>query len=184
MDQECQWIQTLRTPTILESEELRPDGEAIDGRILSSLSWNGRRRAIRESFGAELSAAWMTAMISGPMYGSTSEPQRAADITRSRARRQYTSPVGLFLEKEMRMCKRPKEGSAKFRRACFRRGNTSPSAVLYRAKSGKRAWGVLRERWQVAQRFWRCGLGHRSQARGSAAIRSTKSVFSMCPTCA
>src|SRR5258708_38766468 len=52
----------------------------------------------------------MTAMISGPRYGSTSELLRAADATRSRARRQYRAPLALFPEREKRMSTRPQEG--------------------------------------------------------------------------
>jgi hypothetical protein len=91
-----QWTQTLRTPRVLELEYLRLDDKTTDGMILSSLLRKGRRGPVCESFGAKLHAAFMTAIISGPRYGSTSELQRAVDATRSRARRQYTPPFGLF----------------------------------------------------------------------------------------
>jgi len=87
MHQGRQWTQRLRTPTVFELEDLRLDDKTINGMILSSLLWIVRRGPLRESFGAKLHAACMTAMISGPRYGSTSELQRAADATRSRARR-------------------------------------------------------------------------------------------------
>jgi hypothetical protein len=67
-------------------------------------------------------------------YGSTSELQRAAGATRSRAGKKYTSPVTLFREREEKMCTHPKEGLPEFRMTCFRRGNTYRSSVLYRAK--------------------------------------------------
>ncbi len=134
MHQGRQWTQTLRMPTVPELEYLRPDDKTIEGMILSSLLRNGRRGPVRESFGAELRAACMTAMISGPTYGSTSELHRAAGATRSRARRQYAPPVTLFLEREKKMWTHPKEGPAEFHITCFRRGNTCRSSVLYRAK--------------------------------------------------
>jgi hypothetical protein len=134
MHQRRQWTQTLRTPTVLELEYLGLNDKTIDGMILPSLLRNGRRGPVRESFGTGLRAACMTAMISGPRYGSTSELQRAAGATRSRARRQYTSPVTLFLEREKKMWTPPKEGPAEFPITCFRRGNTCRSSVLYRAK--------------------------------------------------
>jgi len=81
MHQGRQWTQTLRTPTVLELEDLRLDDKTIDETILSSLLRGVRRGPLRESFGAKLRAACMTAMISGPRYGSTSELQRAADAT-------------------------------------------------------------------------------------------------------
>ena len=175
MHQGRQWTQRLRTPTVFELEDLRLDDKTINGMILSSLLWIVRRGPLRESFGAKLHAACMTAMISGPRYGSTSELQRAADATRSRARRQYTSPFALFPEREKKMCTHPKEGPARFRITRFRPGNTCRSSVLYRAKHDNANWGVVRERWQVPPRLLWPALRHHSQARGWATIPSTKS---------
>src|ERR1700704_4373664 len=87
---------TLRTPTVLESEYLRVDDKTIDEMILSLLLRKVRLGPVCESFEAKFHAACMTAMISGPKYGSTSELQGAADQTEPRARRQYTSPFALF----------------------------------------------------------------------------------------
>jgi hypothetical protein len=129
-----QRTQTLRRLTVLSSEHLGLDDKTINGMILSSLLGNGRRGPVCESFRAELNAACMTTMISGPRYGNMSELQRAADAIRSRARRQYTSPATLFLDREKKMCTRHKEGPAKFRLTCFLPGNTCRSSVLYRAK--------------------------------------------------
>ena len=129
-----QCTQTLRTLTVLGLEYLRVDDKSIDGVIVSWLLRNDRRGSVRESFETEVRASCMTAMISGPRYGSTSELQRSADAIRSRARRQYTSSVTLFLEREKKMCTHPKKGPAEFRETCFRRGNTCRSSVLYRAK--------------------------------------------------
>lgn len=75
MHQGRQWTRTLRTPTVLEWEYLRMDDKTIDGMILSSLLRNVRRGPVCESFEAKLHAPCMTAMISGPRYGSTSELQ-------------------------------------------------------------------------------------------------------------
>src|SRR5260221_11390578 len=122
MHQGRQWTQTLRNPRVPELEYLRLDDKTIDGTILSSLSRKVRRGPLRESFGAKLHAACMTAMISGPRYGSTSELQRAADATRSRARRQYTPPFALFRGLEKKMCTHPKGGPARFRITNFRPG--------------------------------------------------------------
>ena len=134
MHQGRQRTQTVRRSTVLKLEYLGLDDKTINGMILSSLLRKGRRGPACESFGAKLHAACMTAMISGPRYGNTSELQRAADAIRSRARRQYTSPVTLFLEREKEMCTHPKEDPAGFRITCFRPGNTFRSWVLYRAK--------------------------------------------------
>jgi hypothetical protein len=134
MHQACQWTQTLRTPTILELEYLRMDDKTIDGMLLSSLLRSGRLGPVCERLGAELRVVCMTAMISGPRYGSTSELQRAVDLTRSRAQRQYTPPVKLFLERDKKMCTYPKERPLEFRITCFCLGNTCRSSVLYRAK--------------------------------------------------
>jgi hypothetical protein len=79
MRQGRQWTQTLRTPTVFELEHLRGDDKTIDGMIRSSLLRKVRRGPLRETFGAKLDAAFMTAMISGPRYGSTIELQRKAD---------------------------------------------------------------------------------------------------------
>ena len=79
MHQGRQWTQTLRTPTVLELEHLRGDDKTIDGMILPSLLGKAGRGSLRETFGAKLDAAFMTAMISGPRYGSTIELQREAD---------------------------------------------------------------------------------------------------------
>jgi hypothetical protein len=113
-------------------------------------------------------------MISGPRYGSTSELQRAMDATRSRARRQYTSPVTLFPARK-EMCTHLEVGPAKFRITRFRPGNTCRSSVLYIAKHDNATRGVVRERWQVPPRLWRPGLTHHYQARGLATIPSTES---------
>jgi hypothetical protein len=141
--------QTLRRPTVLKLEYLGLDDKTIDGMILSSLLRKGRRGPACESFGAKLHAACMTAMISGPRYGSTSELQRAADAIRSRARRQYTPPVTLFLQREKKMPTRPKEGPARLRMTWFRPGNTFRSSVLYRAKHGN----ALGELWTNDDKF-------------------------------
>ncbi len=134
MHQGRQRTQTLRRPTVLKLEYLGLDDKTIDEMILSSLLRKGRRGPVCESFGAKLHAACMTAMISGPRYGSTSELQRAADAIRARARKQYTPPVTLFLEREKKMPTPPKEGPARLRMTWFRPGNTFRSSVLYRAK--------------------------------------------------
>ena len=86
MHQGRQWTQTLRTPTVLELEDLRLDDKTIDETILSSLLRGVRRGPLRESFGAKLRAACMTAMISGPRYGSTSEllVRRTQPISRTK----------------------------------------------------------------------------------------------------
>jgi hypothetical protein len=134
MHQGRQRTQTLRRSTVLKLECLGLDDKTINGMIPSSLLRKRRRGPVCESFGAKPQAACMTAMISEPRYGSTSELQRAADAIRSRARRQYTSPVTLFLKREKEMCTHPKEDPARFRITCFRPGNTFRSSVLYRAK--------------------------------------------------
>ena len=164
----------LGTPTVLESEYLRVDDKTIDEMILSSLLRKVRLGPVCESFEAKFHAACMTAMISGPRYGSTSELQGAADATEPRARRQYTSPFALFPEREKKMCAHPKDGPARFRITCFRPGNSCRSSVLYRAKHDHATWGVVRDRWQVPPRFLRLALGHHSQARSSEMIPSTK----------
>src|SRR5258708_39787919 len=64
----------------------------------------------------------MKAMISGPRYGSTSGLLRAADATRSRARRQYTPPFALFRGLAKKMSTHPKGGPARFRITNFRPG--------------------------------------------------------------
>jgi hypothetical protein len=112
------------------------DDKTIDGMILSSLLRKVRRgRPLGESFGAKLHAACMTAMISEPRrYERTSEFQRTADATRSRKRRQYTSPVTLFPEREKKTCTHARAGPAEFRMTCLRSGNTCASSVLYRSK--------------------------------------------------
>jgi len=166
---------TLRTPTVLELEHLGLDDKTIDEMILWSLLREVRLGPVCEPFEAELHAACMTAMISGPRYGSTSELQGAADATEPRARRQYTSPFALFPEREKKMCTHPKEGPARFCITCFRPGNSCQSSVLYRAKHDNATWGVVRERWQVPPRFLWPALRHHSQARGSEMIPSTKS---------
>jgi hypothetical protein len=67
-----QRTQTLRTPTILESEQLRLRDKTINGMLRPSiLLGNGSPGPLRESFSEALHAACMTAMISGPRYGST-----------------------------------------------------------------------------------------------------------------
>ena len=165
---------TLRTPTVLESEYLRVDDKTIDEMILSSLLRKVRLGPVCESFEAKFHAAGMTAMTSGPRYGSTAELQGAADATEPRARRQYTSPFASFPEREKKMCTHPKEGPAGFRITRFRPGNSCRSSVLYRAKHDDATWGVVRDRWQVPPRFLRLALRHHSQARGSEMIPSTK----------
>jgi len=166
---------TLRTSAVLESEYLRVDDKTIDEMILSSLLREVRLGPVCESFEAELHAACMTAMISGPRYGSTSELQGAADATEPRARTQYTSPFALFPERKKKVCTHPKEGPARFRITCFRPGNSCRSSVLYRVKHDNATWGGVRERWQVPSRFLRLALRHHSQARGSEMIPSTMS---------
>ena len=146
------------------------EDKTIDEMILSSLLRKVRLGPVCESFEAKFHAACMTAMISGPRYGSTSDLQGAAD-----ARRQYTSPFALFPEREKKMCAHPKDGPARFRITCFRPGNSCRSSVLYRAKHDNANWGVVRERWQVPPRCLRPALRHHSQARGSEMIPSTKS---------
>jgi len=66
MHQGRQWTQRLRTPTVLELEYLRVDDNTIAGMSLSSHLRKVRRGPLRESLGAELHAAWTTAIISGP----------------------------------------------------------------------------------------------------------------------
>jgi hypothetical protein len=67
-----QQTRTLRTPTVLESEQLRLRDKTINGMIRPSLLLGNRSpRPLREPFGEELHAACMTATISGPRYGST-----------------------------------------------------------------------------------------------------------------
>src|SRR5258705_12646898 len=64
--------QMLRPPTILESEQLRLRDKTMNGMIRPSiLLGNGSPGPLRESFGEALHAACMTAIISGPRYGST-----------------------------------------------------------------------------------------------------------------
>jgi len=102
-----QWTQTSRTPAVLELEYVRVRDKTIDGVILSSLLRKAGRESLRESFGAKRHTACMTAMISGPTYGSIMELQRAADTTPSRARRQYTRPVNLFHKRKRKMHTHP-----------------------------------------------------------------------------
>jgi hypothetical protein len=60
------------TPSVFDLEQLRLNDETINGMILSSLlPGYGRQGTLRESLGEELQAVWMTAIISGPRYGST-----------------------------------------------------------------------------------------------------------------
>ena len=168
------WTQTLRTPTVFESEHLRLEEKTTGGMTVSTRCPNGRRAPVRESFGAKLGAACITAMISGPRYGSKSDLLSAADAIRSRARRQYTSRAALFLQGKKKMRTHPREAVAKFRTAPFRRGESFRSWVLYRAKH-ENALGVVRERRQVPPRSWRSGLRHHLSAKTSATIPSTRS---------
>ena len=146
------WTQTLRTPRILELEYLRLDDKTFDGVILSSLLRNVRRGPVCESFEAKLHAPCMTAMISGPRYGSTSELQvrrtqpnlAHEDNTR---RPLHYSPNG------KKICTHPKEGPAGFRITYFRPGNICRSSVLYRAKHDNTTWGVVPKQWQVPSHF-------------------------------
>ena len=67
-----QRTQTLRTPTVIESEQVRLRDETINGMLRPSiLLGDGSPGPLRESFGKALHAGCMTAMISGPRYGST-----------------------------------------------------------------------------------------------------------------
>jgi hypothetical protein len=167
-----QRTQTFSRPTV---EYLGLDDQTIDAIVRSSLLRNGRRGPVRESFRAERSAACRTAMISGPRYGSTSELQRAADATRSRARRQYTSPVTLF----------PRTGAENVNTSEARPRQIPHNVFSWReylsrpgviqSEARKRARGVVRKRWQVPPRFWRSGLRHHSRARGPAIMASTNS---------
>ena len=116
--------QTLRTHTGPELEYLTVDDKAIDAMILSSLLRKARPEPLPESSGAKLRASCMTAITSGPRYGSTIELQRAADATRSRARRQYTRPVTLFHKRKMEMGTLPKHGHTRFQITRLRCGNT------------------------------------------------------------
>jgi hypothetical protein len=60
------------TLTAFGSEQLRLSDKTVNGVILSSLVLaNGRWGTLRGSFGEELHSACMTAIISGPRYGST-----------------------------------------------------------------------------------------------------------------
>jgi hypothetical protein len=156
MHQGRQRTQTVRRSTVLKLEYLGLDDKTINGMILSSLLRKGRRGPACESFGAKLHAACMTAMISGPRYGSTSELQRAADAIRSRARRQYTPPVTLFLQPEKKMRTHPKEGPARFRITCFRPRNICRSSVLYTAKHDNVTWGLCANDGKFHHAF--CGL--------------------------
>ena len=64
--------QMLRPPTILESEQLRLRDKTSNGMLRPSILLGaGSPGPLRESFGKALPAACMTAMISGPRYGST-----------------------------------------------------------------------------------------------------------------
>jgi len=175
MHQGRQWTQTLRTPRVLELEYLRLDDKTIDGTILSSLSRKVRRGPLRESFGAKLHAACMTAMISGPRYGSTSELQRAADATDLAHDGNTRRPLHYSAKREKKMCTHPKEDPARFRIPYRRPGNICRSSVFYRAKHDNATWGVVREQWQVPPHFLRPALRHHSQARCPATIPSTES---------
>ena len=95
MHQGRRWTNKLRTPTTLELEYLRVDDKTIDEMILSSLLRKVRLGPVCESFEAKFHAACMTAMISGPRYGSTSD-SRVRRTQPNLARRQYTSPFALF----------------------------------------------------------------------------------------
>lgn len=164
----------MRTPTVFESEHLRLEEKTAGGMTVSTRCPDGKRAPVRESFGAKLGAACITAMISGPRYGSKSDLPRAAVAIRSRARRQYTSRAALFLQGKKKMRTHPREAVAKFRTAPFRRGESFRSWVLYRAKH-ENALGAVRERRQVPPRFWRSGLRHHLSAKTSATIPSTRS---------
>ena len=64
--------QILTTATVFDLEQFRLSDVTINGMILSSLlPGYGRQGTLRESFGEELQAVWMTAIISGLRYGST-----------------------------------------------------------------------------------------------------------------
>ena len=67
-----QRTQTLTAPTFLESEQLRLPDKTINGMHWPSILLGNRSPGpLRESFSEALHAACMTAMISGPRYGST-----------------------------------------------------------------------------------------------------------------
>src|SRR5260370_16174896 len=70
MLQVCQHTRTLSTTAVPELEHLRLDDNTINGVILPSPLWSGRRGLLREHIGADLHASCRTAMISGPRYGS------------------------------------------------------------------------------------------------------------------
>jgi hypothetical protein len=104
VDHGRQQTQRLRTPAGVPLEQVRLRDKTIRGMIWPLLL-SGKRRPVphRDSFGEELRAACMTAIISGPRYGSTvgtslviSANSRVCDATRFRLRIQYTSPVTLF----------------------------------------------------------------------------------------
>jgi hypothetical protein len=173
MHQGRRWTNKLRTLTVLELEYLRVDDKTIDEMILSSLLHKVRLGPVCESFEPKLHDACMTAMISGPRYGSTSELQGAADATESRTKTIHVA-LRIIPERDKKMCTHPKEGPARFRITCLRPGNSCRSSVLYRVKHDNATWGVVRERWQVPPRFLRLALRHHSQARGSEMIPSTR----------
>ncbi len=163
MHQGRQWTKKLRTPTIRELEYFRLDDKTIDGMILFSLLRSGSRGPVRESFGAELHAARMTAIISGPRCGSTTRTPECGG--RNLISRTKTIHVALRIipEREKKVCTHPKEGPAGFRIKVFRPGNTCRSSVLYRGKPDDTTWGVVREHWQVPPCFLWPALSPHSQ---------------------
>jgi len=72
VDHGRQQTQRLRTPAGVPLEQVRLRDKTIRGMIWPLLL-SGKRRPVphRDSFGEELRAACMTAIISGPRYGST-----------------------------------------------------------------------------------------------------------------
>jgi RNA polymerase sigma-70 factor, ECF subfamily len=79
MDQGGQCTQTFRTPTVLELESFSMDDKTIEVGILSSPLRKAGPGPLRESPGTIQDPVFMTAMISGPRYGSTIELRREAD---------------------------------------------------------------------------------------------------------
>jgi hypothetical protein len=99
----------LRTPTILESEQLRLRDRTINGMLRPSiLLGNASPGPLRESPSEALHSACMATMISGPRYGSTVGTSLVISANSSvwttrpsfAYEGQDTSPVGLFRGRE------------------------------------------------------------------------------------
>src|SRR5260221_10192447 len=127
----------------------------------------------------------MKAMISGPRYGSTSGLLRAADATRSRARRQYTPPFALFRGLEKIMRTHPKGDPARFRVTSFRPGIFGEARCYTERSTTTRLGGCARSMASfitfVAScsetPFSREGFGHYSVDQEPSANRAAKENF-------